>query len=138
MLKVKKIIKVIGIFAITLVLLISFANLSYASYSSPYNEPTTLVRKGSSGAGVKGVQDMLSHNGYSLTVDGAFGTKTYNAVINFQKIKGLTVDGIVGYATRTALKNNAYSSTSASTINAYRYTTTRVNFRNGPRYFVLQ
>ena len=132
MLKVKKNIKVLGAFALTLVLLISFASISYASYSSPYNEPYTLIKKGSSGTGVKWVQDMLNHNGYSLTVDGAFGTKTYNAVVSFQKSKGLSVDGIVGYATRTALKNNAYSSNTNSTINNYRYTTTRVNFRNGP------
>ena len=132
MFKVKKNIKVIGIFAVTLVLLISFASISYASYSSSYSEPTTLIRKGSSGTGVKWVQDMLNHNGYSLTVDGAFGTKTYNAVVNFQKSKGLSVDGIVGPATRNALKNSAYSSNSTGTINAYRYTNTRVNFRNGP------
>ena len=132
MLKVKKNIKVIGIIATTLILLISFASISYASYSSPYSEPTTLVRKGSTGTGVKWVQDMLNHNGYSLTVDGAFGTKTYNAVVNFQKSKNLTIDGIVGVATRTALKNSTISSNSTNTISAYRYTNTRVNFRNGP------
>lgn len=132
MLKVKKIIKVIGMFSITLVLLISFANISYASYSSPYAEPSILIKRGSTGTGVKWVQDILNHNGYSLIVDGEFGTKTHNAVISFQKSKGLSVDGIVGYNTRTALKNNAYSSSKASTINNYRYTTTNVNFRNGP------
>ena len=131
MLKVKKNIKVISIFVISIVLLISFASISYASYSSSYKEPTTLIKKGCTGTGVKWVQDMLNHNGYSLTVDGDFGSKTYNAVIQFQKSKGLLVDGIVGVATRNALKNNNYSSTS-STINTYRYTTTRVNFRNGP------
>ena len=129
MFKVKKNIKVIGIFSITLILLISFASISYASYSSSYSEPTILIKQGSYGTGVKWVQDMLNHNGYSLTVDGAFGTKTYNAVVNFQKNKDLLVDGIVGSATRNALKNNAYST---NTINAYRYTNTRVNFRNGP------
>ena len=131
MLKVKKNIKLISIFVISIVLLISFASISYAGYSSPYKEPTTLVKKGSIGTTVKWVQDMLNHNGYSLTVDGDFGNKTYNAVIQFQKSKGLLVDGIVGTATRNALKNNSYSSTS-STINTYKYTTTRVNFRNGP------
>ena len=132
MLKVNKNMKIIATFSLLVILLISFAIVSYASYSSPYSEPYTLIRKGSSGTGVKWVQDMLNHNGYSLTVDGAFGTKTHNAVVSFQKSKGLAVDGIVGYSTRTALKNNAYSSGSASTINSYRYTTTQVNFRNGP------
>lgn len=132
MLKVSKNIKVIGILVATFILLISFASVSHASYSSPYTEPTYLVRKGSNGTGVKWVQDMLNHNGYSLTVDGAFGTKTYNAVINFQKNKGLSIDGIVGYATRTALKNNVYSENLTGSISAYKYTTTRVNYRNGP------
>ena len=74
---------------------------------------------------------MLNHNGYNLTVDGIFGNNTYNSIISFQKAKGIQVDGIVGIATRNALKNNNYSSNS-TTINNYRYTTTRVNFRNGP------
>ena len=132
MLKVKKNIKVLGAFALTIILLISFSNVSYASYSSPYSEPYTLIKKGSTGTSVKWVQDMLNHNGYSLTVDGVFGTNTYNAVVSFQKSKGLLVDGIVGSATRNALKNNAYSSSTNSTINDYRYTTTNVNFRTGP------
>ncbi len=129
---IKKNIKVFKAFAIIFTLLISFASISYASYSSPYNEPYTLIKKGSSGTGVKWVQDMLNHNGYSLTVDGVFGTKTYNAVISFQKSKGLSVDGIVGANTRNALKNSIISSNTSSTINNYRYTNARVNFRNGP------
>ena len=132
MLKVNKNMKAIAAFGLLFILLISFASISYASYSSPYDEPYTLVKKGSTGTSVKWVQDMLNHNGYSLTVDGAFGTNTHNAVISFQKSKGLSPDGIVGSATRNALKNNAYSSSANSTINDYRYTTTSVNFRNGP------
>ena len=76
MLKANKNIKVIGVLLATFILLISFTSISHASYSSPYTEPTTLIRKGSSGTSVKWVQDMLNHNGYSLTVDGSFGTKT--------------------------------------------------------------
>ena len=132
MLKVSKNIKVISILITTFILLISFASISNASYSSPYTEPTYLVKKGSSGTGVKWVQDMLNHNGYSLTCDGAFGAKTYNAVISFQKSKGLLVDGIVGSATRQALKKNAYSSLSTGAVNGYRYTSANINFRNGP------
>lgn len=36
-------------------------------------------------------------------IDGIFGTNTKNAVINYQKSKGLKADGIVGCNTWTAL-----------------------------------
>lgn len=113
-------------FGITIILLLS--SISFAAYTNSYTEPTTLIKKGTYGTGVKWVQDMLNHNGYFLTVDGAFGNATYNAVIDFQKNKGLEVDGIVGPATRNALKTYA----NTSTINSYKYTTTKVNFRSGP------
>lgn len=111
-----------------LIIILLFCSISFGAYTSGYAEPNILIKKGTYGTGVKWVQDMLNHNGYSLTIDGAFGTATYNAVIDFQKNKGLEVDGIVGAATRNALKTY----TNTSTINAYKYTTTRVNFRSGP------
>jgi peptidoglycan hydrolase-like protein with peptidoglycan-binding domain len=39
-----------------------------------------------------------------VSVDGVFGAGTLSAVKKFQKAKKLTVDGIVGKATRGALK----------------------------------
>lgn len=101
---------------------------TYAAYTSPYSEPTITLRRGTYGTGVKWLQDMLNHNGYTIAIDGEFGNNTYNAVINFQSCKGLEVDGLVGNATKSSLKK--YANT---TINGkYQYTTTRVNFRNGP------
>ena len=52
----------------------------------------------------------------------------------FQKNKNLEVDGIVGPATRTALKNaiNTSTITTSQTINGYLYTTSNVYLRNGP------
>ncbi len=44
----------------------------------------------------KAVQYLLKTHGYSLTVDGYFGSGTSNAVTSFQRSKGLTQDGIVG------------------------------------------
>ena len=41
-----------------------------------------------------------------LTVDGQFGTKTYNAVVKFQRLEGLDADGIVGPLTFKALLAN--------------------------------
>ncbi|MGN1201509.1 MAG: peptidoglycan-binding protein [Candidatus Caccovivens sp.] len=42
------------------------------------------------------LQYMLVQNGYSVTVDGIFGNGTKTAVQNFQRRNGLSVDGIVG------------------------------------------
>ncbi|MFF7329886.1 peptidoglycan-binding protein [Streptomyces sp. NPDC090306] len=61
------------------------------------------VQKGSSGAAVSAAQSELNASGAALTVDGAFGTATYNAVVAFQSGKGLTADGIVGPLTWRAL-----------------------------------
>ena len=66
------------------------------------------VRKGSKTKLVVVVQCMLICLGYSCGsagADGDFGTGTYNAVLAFQKAKGLTRDGIVGPATAYKLFN---------------------------------
>ena len=67
---------------------------------------------GSSGEEVKELQKSLNNMGYSLDVDGKFGTKTQNAVKSYQKNNGLSVDGIVGNNTWASLlgssiKNNS-------------------------------
>lgn len=49
------------------------------------------------------VQKRLNSVGFNLKCDGDFGTNTYNAVITFQKNRGLTQDGIVGKNTWTWL-----------------------------------
>lgn len=99
-----------------LFIFILFSSTVLAAYTSSYSEPTILLKKGTYGTGVKWLQDMLNHNGYSLKIDGIFGTATYNAVMNFQKNKGLSVDGIVGQATRKALKTYANSSTTSNKL----------------------
>ncbi len=72
-----------------------------------YAEPSTLLSKGDSGNGVKWLQWHLSKLGYMKASDvkGNFGPATDTAVRAFQKDHGLDVDGLVGAATRTALKN---------------------------------
>lgn len=63
-----------------------------------------LVYSGSRGEDVKTLQAQLNALGYDCgTVDGIFGAKTYNAVVKFQKDRGLAVDGIVGKNTWAAL-----------------------------------
>lgn len=129
----KALLSLITIFFVTF----SLVPRTFAVYTSNYSEPAVLIRYGNYGTGVKWLQDMLNHNGYTLAVDGDFGSKTLSAVKSFQNKYNLTIDGIVGQATRTALKNNAYSSigsssTSNSTANSnIRYTTANLNLRKG-------
>ena len=59
-----------------------------------------LMRKGASGNITKLLQEKLVKLGYSTNgVDGVFGSRTHSAVREFQKTRGLSVDGIVGQNT---------------------------------------
>jgi peptidoglycan hydrolase-like protein with peptidoglycan-binding domain len=60
-----------------------------------------VLRLGSRGGAVKTVQQRLGALHYFDVgpADGVFGANTYHAVIAFQKVQGLTRDGIVGPAT---------------------------------------
>ncbi|MCI6586023.1 MAG: peptidoglycan-binding protein [Oscillibacter sp.] len=65
-------------------------------------ETTTVVGRpmvsyGSRGDAVRKLQELLNALGYDCgSVDGIFGSKTYAAVLAFQKANGLGADGIVG------------------------------------------
>ena len=70
----------------------------------PVSRPT--LRKGSSGPYVTELQSMLIELGYDVGpsgADGKFGTKTQEAVKQFQKDHGLKADGVVGPKTWEAL-----------------------------------
>ena len=54
------------------------------------------LKMGSKGPSVKTLQNALNQRGYALSVDGEFGPSTQGAVKNFQRVNGLTDDGIVG------------------------------------------
>lgn len=70
---------------------------------------------GSRGTEVVQLQQALNVRGYWCgTADGIFGSKTYNAVIRFQKDYGLSVDGIAGPQTKKALNLSSYISPTAS------------------------
>jgi peptidoglycan hydrolase-like protein with peptidoglycan-binding domain len=78
-----------------------------ATEGCPYAELDRNLKKGFTGEGVKWVQWMLTHCGYSVSscgIDGDFGKATHAAVIQFQTEHQLEADGIVGPLTRTALK----------------------------------
>jgi peptidoglycan hydrolase-like protein with peptidoglycan-binding domain len=61
---------------------------------------------GSRGEAVSQLQKDLTQLGfYSGSIDGWFGPKTHDAVVSFQKSKGLKIDGVVGPITKKALSN---------------------------------
>lgn len=63
-----------------------------------------MLKEGSTGLLVKQLQERLAGGGFNPgQVDGIFGPKTREAVIQFQNNKGLAPDGIVGTQTWAAL-----------------------------------
>ena len=86
-------------------------------------------RRGSTGSGVKKIQQTLANWGYYAgSVDGVFGSETENAVKNFQSKNGLTSDGICGVKTLSALglSSLAASSHSVSSDNGSVYLLARI------------
>ena len=72
-------------------------------------ENMPLIKKGATGFAVVELQKRLNAISYkgktTLTVDGDFGSKTYNAVKAYQSDRGLEVDGEVGKNTWKSLFN---------------------------------
>lgn len=62
-----------------------------------------LLKKGTRGEDVYALQYLLRARGYSITVDGIFGSGTESVVKSFQSSKGLVADGIVGSNTWSKL-----------------------------------
>ena len=58
------------------------------------------------------LQQTLNSKGYNLAVDGLYGPKTKQAVMDYQRLNGLIVDGIVGAETLKSLYSTASSNTS--------------------------
>ncbi|MDR1560088.1 MAG: peptidoglycan-binding protein [Clostridiales bacterium] len=91
------------------------SNPSYPAY------PGYLLKVGSSGENVHLIQNYLNtvSTRYpdipKVTADGIFGSGTANAVKAFQRLFGLTADGIVGKSTWDSLAQNAVS-TSVQTV----------------------
>lgn len=98
----------------------SYATSTPSSTTS--SSTSTTLQKGSTGQAVKELQENLNYLGYSCgTVDGSFGTNTYNALVKFQKANGLTADGIYGSASKAKMaeaiaKKKSSSSTTTSFV----------------------
>ena len=71
--------------------------------------PNAIVTTGDSGSDVRSLQKMLR-----ITADGVYGSKTEQAVRDFQIKHKLLVDGIVGPETATALVNKTVESAKSS------------------------
>lgn len=61
------------------------------------------LSRGNTGENVSRLQEKLNESGYSVQVDGIFGTETKQAVEQFQKDNDLAVDGIAGPKTLSKL-----------------------------------
>ena len=92
----------------------------------PWNFGSSVLKQGSTGSEVEQVQFWLSTLAQyessipSVTVDGVYGSGTAAAVRAFQRLYGLTVDGIVGLTTWTELYDQFRSIQSDNgTPNAY-------------------
>lgn len=73
-----------------------------------------LLKKGTTGSKEK-IAITHIQNVLKVTADGIFGQGTHNAVVAFQRSKGLSQDGIVGPDTWIAFANNTSDSGSSST-----------------------
>jgi len=82
--------------------------------------PGTSLRVGSTGTNVRLVQEALNRVAeitpglWRIAEDGVFGNDTQDVVMAFQRIFGLTVDGIVGSYTWRKLMEKAYFTDSGS------------------------
>ncbi len=76
-------------------------------------------KQGSSGSVVTRIQQRLRDWGYyTYTIDGIYGSRTTAAVKKFQKARGLTVDGVCGPNTLSALGISVSSPTADSNTRA--------------------
>lgn len=71
---------------------------------NPYREPTTNLKIGTKGEGVKWLQWELCEAGYDLAIDGELGPLSDTALRSFQKSCKIECDGICGPVTRRHLK----------------------------------
>lgn len=77
---------------------------------------STTLRRGSTGSGVRQVQQRLLNWGYySGSVDGVYGSATEAAVRKFQRNNGLSADGICGVKTLSAMGLSSLASASHTT-----------------------
>lgn len=85
--------------------------------AAPATELPTLKQGARDKGAVQSLQRELNQEGYHLPVDGSFGPKTKEAVVQFQREQGLAPDGVVGARTWEKLLDDTPSSQSQSVEN---------------------
>jgi peptidoglycan hydrolase-like protein with peptidoglycan-binding domain len=77
---------------------------------------------------IKKIQGALNNNGYNLVVDGIAGINTYNALIDFQQLKHLTVDGIVNGIIDEDTRSNLFSAEILYASHKFNISDSGINF----------
>ena len=96
--------------------------VSAVAFAAPGDK---LLKHGMRGAEVEALQNALTKAGvYGGTIDGVFGNGTLKAVQDFQRIHGLSVDGVAGketwaYLERSASEPSRYSRELTMKASAY-------------------
>ena len=96
--------------------------VSAVAFAAPGDK---LLKHGMRGAEVEALQNALTKAGvYGGTIDGVFGNGTLKAVQDFQRIHGLSVDGVAGketwaYLERSATEPSRYSRELTMKASAY-------------------
>lgn len=85
-----------------MLLVSTLASFLVLAVTAPLVDSAPLVDK----ATTQEVQMILSHHGYSLSIDGVYGRQTIKAVKHWQKVNGLFVDGVVGPVTLSSLRQS--------------------------------
>ena len=75
--------------------------------------------RGSSGQGVRDLQQALKNLGYNVDVDGIYGSNTANAVRQYQANNGLSADGIAGTQTLSKLYGGSSAKSTAQQLADY-------------------
>ena len=95
--------------------LVAAGGTSRGGVADPLFQGGRIMRLGDRGLDVRRLQDVLNRIGYPVgKVDGVFGVITNSGLRRFQSDSRLTVDGLVGSATRAVLKSSLSSTKAAS------------------------
>lgn len=90
-----------------------------AETALPTRRPSGLPRNlhlGMKGDDVRRIQQLLSDLGYDVAAGGTFSAKTEEAVMYFQHVNGLSVDGVVGTKTYRKLTSSSALGPAGATI----------------------
>ncbi|MFP4100136.1 peptidoglycan-binding domain-containing protein [Coleofasciculus sp.] len=104
-----------------------------------FANPGLVLKRGSRNSDVTALQRTLQAQGYyDGPITGYYGNLTENAVIQYQKAKGLTVDGMVGANTKATLELSSPTTTPSpiesptAELNQDSFSTSTENFQDSP------